>query len=46
MIAPATLGYVAEIWGVGVVVAIPLIGSCAVVALLLLIWLEGKVTGR
>ena len=46
LLAPATLGYVAEIWGVGVVVAIPLIGSCAVVALLLLIWLESKVTGR
>jgi len=46
LLAPATLGYVAEVWGVGVVVAIPLIGSCAVVALLLLIWLESKVTGR
>jgi len=46
LVAPATLGYAAEAWGVGVVVAIPLIGSCTVVALVLLIWLESKVTGR
>jgi fucose permease len=46
LLAPATLGYAAEAWGVGVVVAIPLIGTCAVMVLLLLIWLESKVTGR
>jgi fucose permease len=46
LLAPATLGYVAAAWGVGAVVGLPLIGSCAVVALLLLIWLESKVTGR
>jgi len=46
LLAPATLGYAAEVWGVGVVVGLPLVGSCAVVALLLLIWLESKVTGR
>ena len=46
LIAPATLGYAASGWGVGVVVGIPLLGTCMVVALLLLIWLESKVTGR
>ncbi len=46
LIAPATLGYAAEFWGVGVVVGIPLIGTFLVMALLILIWLESKVTGR
>ena len=46
LIAPATLGYVAEALGVGVVIGIPLIGTCMVMLLILLIWLESKVTGR
>jgi hypothetical protein len=46
LLAPATLGYAASLWGVGVVMGIPLIGSVMVMALLLLIWLESKVTGR
>jgi fucose permease len=46
LIAPATLGYAASLWGVGVVVGIPLIGTFMVMALLVLIWLESKVTGR
>jgi fucose permease len=46
LIAPATLGYAAAIWGIGIVVAIPLLGTCLVSALLALIWLESKVTGR
>jgi fucose permease len=46
LIAPATLGYAAAIWGIGIVVAIPLLGTCLVSALLVLIWLEAKVTGR
>jgi len=46
LMAPATLGYAAAIWGIGIVVAIPLLGTCMVSALLLLIWLESKVTGR
>jgi hypothetical protein len=44
--APATLGYAADLAGVGVVVGIPLIGTITVIALLLLIWLESKITGR
>jgi MFS family permease len=46
LLAPATLGYAAAAWGVGVVILIPLIGTFMVPALLILIWLESKVTGR
>jgi MFS transporter, FHS family, glucose/mannose:H+ symporter len=46
LLAPASLGYAASVLGVGVVVGIPLIGTCVVMVLLLLIWLESKVTGR
>jgi FHS family glucose/mannose:H+ symporter-like MFS transporter len=46
LIAPAALGYAAAIWDIGIVVAVPLLGTCMVSALLLLIWLESKVTGR
>jgi fucose permease len=46
LLAPATIGYAADIWGVGVVIGIPLVGTLMVIALLLLIWLESKVTGR
>jgi fucose permease len=46
LLAPATLGYAADQLGVGVVIGVPLIGTLLVVALLLLIWLESKVTGR
>ena len=46
LLAPATLGYAASKWGVGVIMGIPLIGTLVVMVLLLLIWLEAKVTGR
>ena len=46
LLAPATLGYAASVWGVGVVVGIPLTGTFLVMVLILLIWLETKVTGR
>ena len=46
LVAPATLGYAASALGVGVVMGIPLIGTCLVMVLLPLIWLEAKVTGR
>lgn len=46
LLAPATLGYAASKWGVGIVIGIPLLGTCMVVALILGIWLETKVTGR
>jgi MFS family permease len=46
LLAPATLGYAANQWGVGVVIGLPLLGTCMVTALVLAIWLETKVTGR
>jgi MFS transporter, FHS family, glucose/mannose:H+ symporter len=46
LLAPATLGYAAQVWGVGVVIGIPLFGTFMVTLLLPLIWLESKVTGR
>jgi len=46
LLAPATLGYAAQLWGVGVVVGIPLLGTLMVIALIVIIWLESKVTGR
>lgn len=45
-LAPASLGYLAAAWDIGVVMALPLLGTCVVCALLLLMWLESKVTGR
>lgn len=46
LLAPATLGYAASRWGVGVVLGIPFTGTCMVMVLILLLWLETKVTGR
>ena len=46
LLAPASLGYAAAAWGVGVVIGLPLLGTCMVMLLILLIWLESKVTGR
>jgi len=46
LIAPATLGYLAELLDVRIVLGIPLIGTFMVMALMVLIWLESRVTGR
>jgi fucose permease len=43
MLAPWTLGHLADIWGVGIVMALPLAGTCMVFVLVLLIWLESKI---
>ncbi len=43
MLAPWTLGHLADVWGVGVVMALPLAGTCMVFVLVLLIWLEAKI---
>ncbi|HKW98302.1 MAG TPA: MFS transporter [Bryobacteraceae bacterium] len=43
MLAPWTLGQFANIWGIGVVMALPLAGTCMVFVLVLLIWLEAKI---
>ena len=46
LLAPASIGYAASAWDVRVVIVIPLLGTCMVMLLILLIWLETKVTGR
>ncbi len=45
MLAPFSLGVLAESWGVGVIMGLPLIGTCIVVVLLLLLWLEARLRG-
>ena len=44
MLAPCTLGYFASLWGVGVVMGLPLAGSIIVFVLLLLISLEARLS--
>ena len=46
ILAPASLGYAAQQWGIGAVMWLPALGTSMVFLLLLLIWLEAKVTGR
>ncbi|MBI1790919.1 MAG: MFS transporter [Acidobacteria bacterium] len=45
MLAPAVCGYLAAVWGIGVVLALPLVGTGVVVVLISLIWLESKIGG-
>ena len=45
MVPPWLLGYVVDTWGVGMVMALPLIGTVVVFILILLIWLESKIGG-
>jgi predicted MFS family arabinose efflux permease len=42
LLAQSTLGYFAALWGVGVVMALPALGSGMVILLLMLLWLESK----
>jgi FHS family glucose/mannose:H+ symporter-like MFS transporter len=44
LLAPCTLGYFASFWGVWVVMGLPLVGSAIVFLLLLLIWLEARLS--
>lgn len=44
-IAPWTLGYCAQNWGIQAVMVLPLLGTCMVFALALLIMLEAKLSG-
>ncbi len=46
MLAPGTLGLFADHYGIRMVAGLPLIGTLMVVGLVLMIWLESKVTGR
>lgn len=45
MLAPSILGYMAHAWGVGMVMALPLLGTSMVFLLIPLIWLESKIGG-
>ena len=45
LLAPALVGYLADRWGVGAVLLLPLIGTLLVFFLLVIIRLEGKLTG-
>src|ERR1035437_8005728 len=42
MLAPCTLGYFASLWGIWVVMGLPLVGSVMVFLLLMLVWLEAR----
>lgn len=44
LLAPCTLGYFASQWGVRVVMGLPLAGSVVVFLLVLLIWLEARLS--
>jgi len=44
MLAPSTLGYFASVWGVHIVMALPLAGSAVVFILLLLLSLEARLS--
>ena len=45
LLAPWTLGYFADAWGIRAVMVVPLLGTCVVFVLLLLIMLEAKLHG-
>ncbi len=45
LLAPWTLGDVVQAWGIQAVMIVPLLGTCMVFVLLLLIMLEAKLTG-
>jgi len=46
LLAPATLGYFAKLWDIRVVMWLPLAGTFMVLILVLLIWLETKLSGK
>lgn len=46
LLAPAILGYVALAWGVGSVMLLPMLGSAMVFLLLILIWLEARLSAH
>jgi fucose permease len=42
LLAPATLGYLAASFGIGIVIGLPLVGTCMVLALIVAIWIESR----
>ncbi len=45
LLAPWSLGFLAEIWGIQAVMIVPMLGTCMVFVLMLLILLEAKLSG-
>jgi len=45
LLAPWSLGYLAQAWGIQAVMGLPLAGSVMVFLLLVLIWIEARLTG-
>jgi hypothetical protein len=45
LLAPATAGYLAEAFGIRAVVGLPFVGTAMVSLLILVIWLEARITG-
>jgi len=46
LFAPCLLGFIASMWGVRMVMVLPLAGSIIVFVLLLLIWLEARLSAH
>ncbi|MCW5982980.1 MAG: hypothetical protein KIT09_33125 [Bryobacteraceae bacterium] len=46
LLAPWTIGFYADAWGIRLVMLVPLMGTFLVTVLLLLIWVEAKLTGE
>jgi MFS transporter, FHS family, glucose/mannose:H+ symporter len=44
-LAPWLLGYLAQAWGIQAVMIVPMVGACVVFVLMVLIWLEAKLSG-
>jgi fucose permease len=44
LLAPASLGYFAHFWGIGVVMGLPVLGALMVSVLLLALWLEARLS--
>ena len=42
MLAPAVIGYASKYFGMQIVMLLPLAGSCVVLLLVLLVWLESR----
>jgi fucose permease len=44
LLTPGVMGYIASVWGLRAIMVLPLVGSVVVFVLLLLIWLESRLS--
>jgi fucose permease len=44
MLAPWSLGFMAQWWGIGAMIVVPILGTCMVFLLLVLIVIEGRLS--